>query len=50
MRNEAHRYPFGNCRVYVESEQAREFLNDLLSLAGTFKAQEGIHSAQTISV
>lgn len=32
--------PIGNCRVYVEDEQAREFLNDLLSLAGKFKAHE----------
>lgn len=32
--------PIGNCRVYVEDEQAREFLNDLLSLAGKFKARE----------
>lgn len=31
--------PIGNCRVYVEDEQAREFLNDLLSLAGRFKEQ-----------
>lgn len=29
--------PVGNCRVYVEDEQAREFLNDLLSLAGRFR-------------
>jgi hypothetical protein len=32
--------PIGNCRVYAEDEQAREFLNDLLSLAGKFKAHE----------
>lgn len=31
--------PIGNCRVYVEDEQAREFLNDLLSLAGRFRQQ-----------
>lgn len=31
--------PVGNCKVYVEDEQAREFLNDLLSLAGRFKQQ-----------
>ena len=35
--------PIGNCRVYVEDEQAREFLNDLLSLAGRFR-QEPINS------
>lgn len=29
--------PVGNCRVYVEDEQARNFLNDLLSLAGRFR-------------
>lgn len=33
--------PIGNCRVYVEDEQARAFLDDLLSLAGKFRvAQE----------
>ena len=31
--------PIGNCRVYVEDEQARAFLNDLLSLAGRFRQQ-----------
>jgi len=31
--------PIGNCRVYVEDAQAREFLNDLLSLAGRFRPQ-----------
>ena len=31
--------PIGNCRVYVEDEQARDFLNDLLSLAGRFRKQ-----------
>ena len=31
--------PIGNCRVYVEDEQARDFLNDLLSLAGRFRQQ-----------
>lgn len=31
--------PIGNCRVYVEGEQARAFLNDLLSLAGRFREQ-----------
>lgn len=31
--------PIGNCRVYVEDEQALEFLNDLLSLAGRFRQQ-----------
>jgi len=31
--------PVGNCRVYVEDEQARDFLNDLLSLAGRFREQ-----------
>ena len=29
--------PIGNCRVYVEDEQARAFLNDLLSPAGRFR-------------
>ena len=29
----------GNCRVYVEDEQARDFLNDFLSLAGRFRWQ-----------
>lgn len=32
--------PLGNCKVYVEDERAREFLNDLLMLAGAFKAHE----------
>jgi hypothetical protein len=31
--------PVGHCRVYVEGEQARDFLNDLLSLAGRFRQQ-----------
>ena len=31
--------PIGNCRVYVEDEQARDFLNDLLSLAGRFRTE-----------
>jgi len=31
--------PIGNCRVYVEDEQARAFLDDLLSLAGRFRNQ-----------
>lgn len=31
--------PIGNCRVYVVDEQARTFLNDLLSLAGRFRRQ-----------
>jgi hypothetical protein len=31
--------PVGNCRVYVEDEQARDFLNDLLALAGRFRQQ-----------
>jgi hypothetical protein len=31
--------PVGNCRVYVEDEQARMFLDDLLSLAGRFRSQ-----------
>ena len=31
--------PVGNCRVYIEDEQARDFLNDLLSLAGRFRRQ-----------
>lgn len=31
--------PIGNCRVYVEDEQARDFLNDFLSLAGRFRRQ-----------
>ena len=29
----------GNCRVYVEDEQACTFLNDLLSLAGRFRTE-----------
>lgn len=29
--------PIGNCRVYVEDEQACAFLDDLLSLAGRFR-------------
>ncbi len=28
--------PIGNCRVFVEDEQARAFLDDLLALAGKF--------------
>ena len=32
--------PIGNCRVYVEDEQARAFLNDLLSLAGKFRVAQ----------
>lgn len=31
--------PIGNCRVFVEDEQARAFLDDLLSLAGRFRNQ-----------
>lgn len=31
--------PIGNCRVYIEDEQARAFLDDLLSLAGRFRPQ-----------
>jgi hypothetical protein len=29
--------PIGNCRVFVEDEQARAFLDDLLALAGKFR-------------
>ena len=43
--------PVGNCRVYVEDEQARDFLNDLLSLAGRFRqplASGNGHGASSI--
>jgi hypothetical protein len=43
--------PVGNCRVYVEGEQARDFLNDLLSLAERFRQQlasDNGHGACTI--
>lgn len=44
--------PIGNCRVYVEYEQARTFLNDLLSLAGRFRPQSASsngHVANSVS-
>ena len=31
--------PIGNSQMYVEDEQARDFLNDFLSLAGRFRRQ-----------
>jgi hypothetical protein len=34
--------PIGNCRVYVEDEQAMAFLEDLLSLAGRFRSSNSI--------
>lgn len=41
--------PIGNCRVYVEDEQARAFLNDLLSLAGRFRPQPVSSNGHVVS-
>jgi len=40
--------PIGTCRVYVEDEQAREFLDDLLSLAGRFRQQPASSNGQRV--
>ncbi len=42
--------PVGNCRVYVEDEQARDFLNDLLSLAGRFRQQPASSNGDVASL
>ena len=41
--------PVGTCRVYVEDEQARDFLNDLLALAGRFRWQPAIGNGHVAS-
>ena len=41
--------PVGSCRVYVEDEQARDFLNDLLSLAGRFREQLASGNGHVVS-
>lgn len=41
--------PIGNCRVYVEDEQALEFLNDLLSLAGRIRQLPASSNGHVVS-